>query len=63
MYSIQLCNEFFNNIIKRYLSFLEAPGAKAMSILDEIDRINTYVRLSPWLKTFHFSYINQVTHC
>ena len=41
MYSILLCNEFFNNPIKKYLSSLEAPGVKAVSILDEIDRIST----------------------
>jgi len=43
VYSILLCNEFFNNPIKKYLSSLEAPGVKAVSILDEIDRVSTSI--------------------
>jgi hypothetical protein len=41
MYSILLCNEFFNNPIKKYLSSAGVPGEKAVSILDEIDWVST----------------------
>jgi hypothetical protein len=41
VYSILFCDEFFNNPIKKYLSWAGVPGEKAVSILDEIDRFRT----------------------
>jgi hypothetical protein len=43
VYSILFCDEFFNNPIKKYLSWAGVPGEKAVSILDEIDRVRTSI--------------------